>query len=63
MENVWKILKGNVRKKQPSTLMELEDYIYEEWNNIENKIIRNLAMSFKNRIEECIRLDGNITHY
>jgi len=63
MENVWKILKGNIRKRLPKTIMEPEDCIHKEWNNPDNKIISNLAMSLRNRIDECIRLHGDITHY
>ena len=62
MENVWKILKGNIRKRLPKTIMEPEDCIHKEWNNLDNKVISNLARSFRNRIDECIRLHGDITH-
>jgi len=41
--------------------MELEEYIHEEWERLSNTVIKDLAKSFRKRIEECIRLNGNVT--
>ncbi|CAG8817273.1 14003_t:CDS:1, partial [Dentiscutata erythropus] len=42
IENLWSIVKGNVEKRQPKNLAELERFMIEEWNNIPNSIIINL---------------------
>jgi len=46
MKNVWKILKRNVRKSLPETIMELEDCRHEEWNNLDNKMIFEFGYKF-----------------
>ena len=63
VENLWPILKRNVRKRQPQTAMELEDYIYEEWDQLDNKYISSLCKSIHNRIEMCIENNGEKIKY
>jgi DDE superfamily endonuclease/Transposase len=47
IENVWHLLKSQVRKRFPKDLDELEKIIHEEWNNLDDKIISNIACSFQ----------------
>ena len=39
IENVWKFLIQNVRKRLPNTLDQLEDVIHEEYENLKDEII------------------------
>ena len=63
IENLWPILKRNVRKRLPQTLDELEDYIYEEWDLLEDDMIRNLCNSIRTRIGLCIQQRGSHIKY
>ena len=59
MENIWSILKGNTKKRQPKTVMELEECIHEEWERLSTTMIKDLAKSFR----KCIKFNGSVTHY
>ena len=58
MENLWAVLKHNIRKRQPQTLDELEDIILEEWDNLTDEYASNLCLSAHNHIEMCIENEG-----
>ncbi|MBC7196880.1 MAG: IS630 family transposase [Deferribacterales bacterium] len=58
IENLWPIIKRKVRKRQPKTVEELEDFIYEEWDALDNDYISNLCNSIHNRIDACLRNNG-----
>ena len=38
IENVWAILKKNVYKRNPQTIVDLEDYIFEEWDKLDGSL-------------------------
>lgn len=63
IENIWGILKKRVYKRNPKTRMELEDFIFEEWENLDNEMVANTAMSFNSRLEQVIENDGEIIDY
>lgn len=63
IENLWPVLKRNVRKRKPQTAMELENYIYEEWDQLDNQYISNLCNSIHNRISMCIENLGDKVKY
>ena len=58
IENVWLIPKRNVRKRLPNSLTELENIIYEEWDNLSNDYIGTLCNSIHTRIAKCIGAQG-----
>jgi len=58
IENLWAILKANIKKRLPKTLEELKDIIMEEWDNLNDDYVRNLCFSIHNRIEMCIKNKG-----
>ena len=58
IENVWHLLKQNVRKRLPSTVEELENCIHEEWERLDDNIIKKICESFPERIRKCIQLHG-----
>ena len=63
MENLWGVLKGNIRKRQPQTLEELEDMVIEEWEGLNDAYVQNLCSSIYNRIEICIENEGDRINY
>jgi len=63
MENCWALLKRSVKRRRPNDLDELENCIYEEWNNLDDNIVRNLCDSFPNRIRKVRILEGGKIKY
>ena len=63
MENLWAVLKGNIRKRQPQTIEDLEDIIIEEWEDLSDDYIQNLCSSINDRIEMCIENEGGRINY
>jgi len=63
IENLWSLIKKEVRKALPKTLDELELAIHRVWNNIKNEIIENLCASFRFRIMTCYNRHGEKVDY
>jgi transposase len=63
VENVWHLLKNKVYKRVPNTLNELEDYILDEWDRLEDATVESLASSFPSRLGEAIEVEREVTHY
>ena len=63
IENLWPVLKKKVRKRKPQTINQLEDFIIEEWNNLDNRYVATLCNSIHTRIEKCIASNGNKIKY
>jgi transposase len=63
IENLWNIVKGNVEKRQPKNLTELERFMKEEWDNIPNTFVINLVRSMKERCELIIKKNGERIPY
>jgi transposase len=63
IENLWSIVKGNVEKRWPKNLGELERYMVEEWNKIPESILKNLVGSMKERCKLVIEKNGERIPY
>ena len=63
IENVWHLLKSQVRKRFPKTVDDLEKVIHEEWENLDNQILSNIACSFQFRIRTLYNRKGHMLHY
>jgi len=63
IENLWRILKNKIRKRQPQDLEQLERITLEEWYNIANHVIEHLCESFSNRIQKMMEAKGNKINY
>jgi transposase len=63
IENLWNILKQAVRKRLPKTLDQLENFILEEWRNLEECTVRNLCASVPSRVLKCIQVHGKPIEY
>ncbi len=63
IENLWAIVKGNVERRMPKNLNDLEQFMVEEWQNISESTIINLIGSIKRRCELIIEKNGERIPY
>lgn len=63
IENIWSVLKNNVYRRNPKTMKDLIDTTNEEFNKIDNKLIKKLYASLPKRIGEIIRSKGHHCKY
>ena len=65
IEHVWSFLKQRVkrRKPHPNNLKQLEEYIYEEWKQLDPSMLRNVVFSMPRRIRGVVRSKGYQTSY
>ena len=63
IEHVWRYWKDRIRARFPQSLEQLEDYAYEEWENIPLNFIRNCIRSMPDRLAEVNRMKGLHTKY
>ena len=52
IENIWSILKSSVYRRNPKTTDELRDYIFEEWETLDNEMVGEVAGSFNKRLNK-----------
>jgi transposase len=65
IENLWHILKANIRKRkrQPRTREELIEAALEEWENLDMELVNNLIDSMPRRMQAVIKAKGGPTGY
>jgi transposase len=63
IENLWAIVKGNVERRMPKNLTDLERFMAEEWREIPDDVLMNLAGSMKRRCELIIENNGERISY
>lgn len=63
IENIWSILKSQVYKRKPRTKRELEDFIFEEWENLDEDMVARVAESFNSRLEKVVERHGGVIDY
>jgi len=65
IEHLWSFLKQQVkrRKPHPNNLKQLEEYIYEEWKQLDPSMLRNAVLSMPRRIRAVVRSKGYQTKY
>lgn len=63
MENVWHILKMNLRKKNLKTYRSLVLAIKREWNKLPTELALKLSQSMKTRISELVANQGDFIMY
>jgi transposase len=63
IENLWAIVKRNVEMRIPKNILELEQYMIEEWNKIPNNILNNYIGSMKRRCKMIIEKNGERINY
>ena len=63
IENVWNLLKSNIRKRGPKTKEELIKIIKKEWSAIKIETIEILVSSMESRLKAVIKANGFATKY
>jgi len=65
IENVWHILKSQIRKRpiQPKNKQQLIDAVLGEWEKIPIEMINNLVDSMERRLRAVIKAKGGATGY
>ena len=63
IENLWSILQRRVEKQTAETIEELQDLVVDEWNNIEQKQLQELASSMPRRCAAVVAANGWHTKY
>ena len=59
IEDLWAILKPRVKRRNPTSIVELKQFLLEEWNSIPINLVQNLCKGFLNIIKKVIELNGN----
>ena len=62
IENLWAISKQGLRK-QRVFWENLEEKVYEIWNEIDADVVRNLYENYKNRLLDVKKAKGVMTRY
>lgn len=65
IEHLWDALDRAVRKRrvQPTTLVELENALVEEWDELSRRDINKLVESMPRRVTSVIQAQGGYTKY
>ena len=63
VENLWSIMKRRVEKRRPSNHDELDQYLHEEWQNVDISIVINLINSMRKRCLALIASRGERISY
>ena len=59
IENVWQLLKVNLRKRKITTYQQLVATIKKEWKKLSPNFVMRLVQSMDNRISEVIQSQGD----
>ncbi len=51
IENIWRIIKREIRQRRPQTLQQLETYIKQEWDQIPTPKLQKLITSMPRRLQ------------
>jgi transposase len=65
IENVWKLMKDNIQKREnfPRTVDELKIALKEEWSNFDPSLLKRVVDSMPRRIEAVLEAKGSPTKY
>ena len=63
IENLWAIMKYNLRGRDISSVPRLEAEIRDVWNKLPKSLLQNLAMSLPDRLREVKARKGHSTRY
>jgi len=58
IENIWAIMKRELRGRDTSLLARLEAEIHHVWDNLKPQLLQNLADSVPRRLKECLKRKG-----
>ncbi len=59
IENIWRIIKRNIRQRWPRTLQQLETYIRQEWDQIPTAKLQKLITSMPRHLQTVLKRRGD----
>ncbi len=59
IENIWRIIKRNIRQRWPRTLQQLETYIRQEWDQIPTPKLQKLITSMPRHLRTVLKRRGD----
>ena len=59
IENLWSVLKNRVYERDPRTTMDLENFVEQEWEALDNEQVANLALNMPQRVNKILDLGGS----
>ena len=63
VENLWAIIERRIEKRKPGNIEELNNFLHEEWNNIDINLLSHLVNSMKTRCLALIESKGERINY
>uniref|UniRef100_A0A3P8SD96 Uncharacterized protein n=1 Tax=Amphiprion percula TaxID=161767 RepID=A0A3P8SD96_AMPPE len=63
IENLWRVLKGNVHVQKPCNLDQLEQFVLKEWAKILQETCANLVQNYFKRLLSVMAQKGYIIDY
>lgn len=63
IENMWTVLKKQVRVRKPTNLVELHQFCQEEWSKIQPEACQKLVDGYQKRLIEVKMAKGHVTKY
>jgi transposase len=63
IENVWSLMKINIRKKKIRTVRGLRKELQTEWHNLPSQLAENLVKSMERRVTALLHMNGDYTLY
>ena len=63
IENIWRLLKGRIQRRFPTTKEEVRRYAEEEWEKLEPEEFEKYTGNMRERCLAVIAADGGLTKY
>ena len=63
IENLWGIMKSQLRKRDVSSISKLKLALQDIWDNLDPQLLKNLALSIPKRLQAVIKTKGGSTKY
>ena len=65
LENLWHLLRANIKKRNPRPMRkeDLKQSLKEEWAKIDMRKVNKLIDSMPQRLRAVIKVEGGTTHY
>lgn len=63
IENIWALLKKNIKKYAINDINDFKAAVTKSWNEISQETINNTILSIDNRVQEVIKREGDSINY
>ena len=59
IEDLWAIIKPRVKRRNPTSIIQLKKFLLEEWASIPVELVQNLCKGFLDRVNKVLELKGS----